>query len=597
MSSSSQCPQCGPLPQKSLHYELEYHTSVPLQRLRASNLPATDEEIAHVQTTFISNIHRDRVCLEAKFAVLSRVAASMKEECDALRSLENKYQDLLSSRRALPHELLSNIFLYARFYDYDFDCLKPSGIIWQLSHVCRAWRDVALSLDAFWSRIAMTFDNRAHTEKTVQLLQFVLSRSKLLDINLYHASSPLYAHPIHDRLLDMVLAQSHRWRSAHLVENVLAFAVLYAPLRGRLPQLASLTVTTFGEAVPVQIFEDCPLLTKVALSSCAVTLPLSQIIELQLGISPYALWYEGVTQASLMLIRQCPLLKVLCINIIHDENVQAVVTTPNVYKLETNSGPIIDNLVVPLLREAILSEPSPNSTRSIGHVLESFIQLLRRSDCTRTLTSLKIDHLSLGWYDPVGSCPLISILAQTTRLAVLELDLSTNEYATVYRVREMEHVAELMRALQIAEGNPKGILLPCLSSMKIVMANDVDPSEMPFLAPAGSNGAWGDFAVMLKARWEGSEALGLSRLHTLHVALNLNRSWDNPKWTEETWTSRSLLSSEEQATLDGLVEAGMNLDIQFTLHSASSWDEPVHVLKVPSHSIASSRRAAVYRWQ
>ncbi|KAF9014628.1 hypothetical protein BDZ89DRAFT_444063 [Hymenopellis radicata] len=187
MSSSSRCPQCGPFPQKSLHYDHQYYTSVPLQRLRASNLPATDEEIAHVQTTFISDIHCDRVCLETRFAVLSCVVACMKEECDALRTLEKKYQGLVSSRRALPHELWSDIFLYTRSDNHDFNCLKPSGIIWQLSHVCRTWRDVALSLDAFWSRITMTFGNRAHTEKVVQLLQFVLSRSKLLDINLYHA--------------------------------------------------------------------------------------------------------------------------------------------------------------------------------------------------------------------------------------------------------------------------------------------------------------------------------------------------------------------------------------------------------------------------
>ncbi|KAF9014632.1 hypothetical protein BDZ89DRAFT_444303 [Hymenopellis radicata] len=59
--SSSQCPQSGPFLQESLHYELEYHTSVPLQRFLASNIPATNEEITHVQTTFI--FHRDRALI------------------------------------------------------------------------------------------------------------------------------------------------------------------------------------------------------------------------------------------------------------------------------------------------------------------------------------------------------------------------------------------------------------------------------------------------------------------------------------------------------------------------------------------------------
>ncbi len=95
---------------KSFHYNHGYHTSSLLQRLRFSNLPATDEEIAHVKTTLL---HRDHISLEARLAALSRVVASMTEECNALRTLEHDYQSLVSARRALPHELWSDIFLYA----------------------------------------------------------------------------------------------------------------------------------------------------------------------------------------------------------------------------------------------------------------------------------------------------------------------------------------------------------------------------------------------------------------------------------------------------------------------------------------------------
>ncbi|KAF8890854.1 hypothetical protein CPB85DRAFT_1441093 [Mucidula mucida] len=115
----------------------------------------------------------------------------MKEECDVLRIVEDKYQGLVSAHRAIPRELWLDIFLYAQSeYSDDLDPLKPSGIIWRLSHVCQAWRDVALSLHSFWSRITLTFGERVHTEKTVQLLQLVLDRSRLLDISLHHASSP-----------------------------------------------------------------------------------------------------------------------------------------------------------------------------------------------------------------------------------------------------------------------------------------------------------------------------------------------------------------------------------------------------------------------
>ncbi len=126
------------------------------------------KEIAHVKITFLSDIHCDCLSLESRLAALSRIVASMKEECNALRTVENNYQCLVSAHRALPHKLWSDIFLYARSDEPDyFDCREPSGVIWRLSHVCQAWRNIALSLDSFWSRLSIALGNCVYTEQTV----------------------------------------------------------------------------------------------------------------------------------------------------------------------------------------------------------------------------------------------------------------------------------------------------------------------------------------------------------------------------------------------------------------------------------------------
>ncbi len=79
-----------------------------------------------------------------------------------------------------------------------------------------------------------------------------------------------------------MLFQLHRWRSAHLDVEVPVFAELYVPICDRLPQLGLLTLNTcVEEENTVQLFEDCPLLTKVVLSSGAVSIPGAQIRELQ----------------------------------------------------------------------------------------------------------------------------------------------------------------------------------------------------------------------------------------------------------------------------------------------------------------------------
>ncbi|KAF9035419.1 hypothetical protein BDZ89DRAFT_1062202 [Hymenopellis radicata] len=150
----------------------------------------------------------------------------MKEECDALRSLENKFRDLVSSHRALPHEFWSDIFLYA-----------PLATARIMKRRCNSY-SLSSVVQNLWTSISTM--------------------------------------PVpHSTRIGSVTA-SWTWccpsniGGAYVVDDVLAFAVLYAPLRERLPQLGSLTVITFGEAVPVQTLEDCPLLTKVALSCCTV---------------------------------------------------------------------------------------------------------------------------------------------------------------------------------------------------------------------------------------------------------------------------------------------------------------------------------------
>ncbi len=68
---------------------------------------------------------------------------------------------------------------------------------------------------------------------------------------------------------------------------------------------------------------------------------------------------------------------------------------------------------------------------------------------------------------------------------------------------------------------------------------------------------------------------GLARLHTFHVEL----------WNMATipWggDKRSLLTFEEHAILDGLVEAGMNLNLDIRFRHNLNNFAPHHLVKVP----------------
>ncbi len=201
-----------------------------------------------------------------------------------------------------------------------------------------------------------------------------------------------------------------------------------------------------------------------------------------------------------------------------------------------------------------------------------------------TLTSLKIVGLLLRRHH---TCPLLSILVKTTQLAVLELDLSRDGFKD-HGVWETRHVTELMRALQVTDNE---VVLPCLSLLTIDMAHrGNDLGKMPLLAPNGSDGSWRNFVGMLKACWAGFESLGLTRLCTFHVGathvLRKNSQWEKAKTQCSASGGGTLLSCEEIAILDGLVEDGMDLNIWFTLCDISDirHTRRLQLLRVPNYS-------------
>ncbi|KAF9023481.1 hypothetical protein BDZ89DRAFT_156779 [Hymenopellis radicata] len=210
--------------ESSPHHEEEYQGSVFLERLRTSNFPATDEEISHVRHTILPTVSDDISSIESKVASLREVIRSMGEERERLVNIQKRYNNLISLHRALPSEILSEVFLYTlASYSYS-NAFDASGTIWQLSHVCQRWRNVALSLHSFWSTMEIRFPKAAQQEADVQRLETVLQRSLQgpLDVFLSEdlsdrrtptgSSNPL----ILKRMLDVIFAESHRWRKARV---------------------------------------------------------------------------------------------------------------------------------------------------------------------------------------------------------------------------------------------------------------------------------------------------------------------------------------------------------------------------------------------
>ncbi|KAF9035404.1 hypothetical protein BDZ89DRAFT_1225069 [Hymenopellis radicata] len=263
---ASQCASCGAFTRRSLHHEEEYQSSV-LERLRTTNFPPTDEEISHARHTILPTVSDDISSIESKLASLHEVITSMEEERERLKNVQRRYSNLISLHRTLPLEILSEIFLYTLPGDYDSNAFDASGSIWQLSHVCQRWRNVALSLHSCWSTMDLHFPKAAHHEGDVQRLETVIQRSRQgpLHVSLEsgYSQKPSSDPSILKCILDIVLAESYRWRKLHLSESEGRLNMLYAPLHNRLPRLQCLSLDRVQiEPKEQSVFKDCPHLTR-----------------------------------------------------------------------------------------------------------------------------------------------------------------------------------------------------------------------------------------------------------------------------------------------------------------------------------------------
>ncbi|KAF9035041.1 hypothetical protein BDZ89DRAFT_1157863 [Hymenopellis radicata] len=566
------CARCAEFPKRSVHHERELERSPSLHRLHTTNFPATEQEASHIQNTILPSIEVDISSMSAKITALQATLHSMERERDALEAVHKLYRNLIHPRRALPQELWSDIFLFATLgVDKDLNACDPSGPIWALSQVCRPWRDIALSLHSLWSIIVVA---PLPSANEVPILEVVLQRTGQhpLGLTLYNAAFILRARPasdvqdlwsLKDRLLGMIFAESHRWRSLDITEYHQDADILFS-ISGRLPQLESLSLhfpymhsgfvgsALVAEAQPVILaFRDCPRLTKVTLTGKQrpMDLPYARITALSIETEP--LLHEDCW-TSIGLVGQCTSLEKLRITGCSDSDPSSL-STPlipplihsNLHKLTTGCNHLIDHLTLPRLEEAVLCN---ELYRTYGNILPSFGRLLHRSHCT-SLTKLDIADLTLADH------LLVSILSQTPSLTTLQLRASMADDNDEPNRQAMQEVTEFIQALQVTP-QQNVTFLPRVSSVKIRLTGHTDSSGIPYFGPRGS------FSSMVKARWEGDTERGLARLETFYFDLNAG-TLDLP-YNDTTGRLPRLRDEVEAHILSSLVDDGMDLVVRVT---------------------------------
>ncbi|KAJ7784612.1 hypothetical protein B0H16DRAFT_1681964 [Mycena metata] len=228
------CPKCGVPPLNLPPSSADLHSSVT--RLLKSNDPPLDSQIPLIRN-FISNEQNRVVTLDAQIECLQSTLARLTHQRDEAVERVHQHCAIISPVRQIPPELLCEIFIStlsdgSANADDEIRTESP----WYLGHVCRSWRNAALSLPALWSCIAVPCSMSAEDSDLLSKMETQLDRSRdtALDIHLLDVRTN-----VNPRVVKPVLSHCSRWRSLtfHLEGNMRCSPHWLRPVKGRLDRL------------------------------------------------------------------------------------------------------------------------------------------------------------------------------------------------------------------------------------------------------------------------------------------------------------------------------------------------------------------------
>ncbi|KAF7338176.1 F-box domain-containing protein [Mycena venus] len=210
----------------SCAFIIENPSTFPTSNLLQSNNPPHDNDITNLRAT----MHKHLLHLKSLTARIKDVQSpddTQKFTDEAHAVLVRVYECvvILSPVRRVPPEILCQIFM-ASILSQDFRTR------WNLVHVCRKWRTVALSLPALWSCVIIHSRSTAHKIEA----QLAWSDEAPLDVVLSNIWDDSTAH-----LLNLITDQSLRWRTARLGTVSQMFKRLES-IHNRIPMLQELRI-------------------------------------------------------------------------------------------------------------------------------------------------------------------------------------------------------------------------------------------------------------------------------------------------------------------------------------------------------------------
>ncbi|KAJ7582388.1 hypothetical protein C8J56DRAFT_1168319 [Mycena floridula] len=373
-----------------------------------TNKPANSGDIAAIQAD-VDVRQREIQALQAQIALLKRTMQALESRQRLAEEGLRKNKAILHPIRALPTELLREIFRHCTKSQVPA-CPGIKRSPHNLSFVSQQWRQISITFPELWTTIVLDHAkvSGAMIASMVNRSRFNRSTAALLDIKIGHGYNP--------SSLENLISSSRRWQTLKL-ETMYDGMPLLQPVKGRLDSLRELSLRVFPAEVDIpaalDFFELAPLLRKVELiDDCmddypAMILPWTTISSLTV---------RGTSPMSLESLALCQNLTILRLYTVHRHSTQQM-RAMSFSKLRTLHigaawaedpdiiASILNKLTTPALETLDLRAPmgDPSDT--------AMTSLVRRSGCSLTelrLTNIIFSQTSMSTF--LSSSPAITRL-------------------------------------------------------------------------------------------------------------------------------------------------------------------------------------------
>ncbi|KAJ7493153.1 hypothetical protein B0H11DRAFT_2005139, partial [Mycena galericulata] len=215
-----------------------------------------------------------RAADRARIAELDSEITALEHVLRKLHKQRKRVQTRLDAYKypvlTLPNEIVSEIFNHF-LPEYPL-CAPAIGLLspTQLTHICRQWRDIALSTPTLWRAISMSLHGNHTVSSQVLLLETWLARSRSSPVSIEMMGICDVDESAVESLIQGIVSCCNRWEQL----GVITPPKFFSSFKGTMPFLRDLRIgmaqiglpaANTWVNTPILVFQDAPLLRKLTL--------------------------------------------------------------------------------------------------------------------------------------------------------------------------------------------------------------------------------------------------------------------------------------------------------------------------------------------